>query len=138
MVGDLQAVLVEPVADALDQHGQTDQDRQVGLGCRAAAPGGPLKPQPADGVVHDGRGDRGEAQSGEGERSDEPPPRVAEDEEADVHAELRIGDAERRRLPPGEVSETTLPRRGAAGEQPDQRRRRATMTQTNRASSSSR
>ena len=28
---DLQAVLVEPVADALDDHRQPDQDRQVGL-----------------------------------------------------------------------------------------------------------
>ena len=40
---DLQPVPVEPVAEALHQHGKADQDRQVGLGGWAAASAGPEK-----------------------------------------------------------------------------------------------
>ena len=43
---DLQPVPVEPVAEALHQHGKADQDRQVGLGGRAAASAGPVKRMP--------------------------------------------------------------------------------------------
>ena len=53
------------------------------------------------------------------EREDEAPPRVVEDEEADVEPELGIGDAERCGVAPGQVG-LDLAGGGPAGEQPDQ------------------
>ena len=117
--GHFEAVLVEPVVDALHQHREADEDGQVRLGGRTAAPPGPAEAQGPGQVVHDGGHDGGEPEHGEGERQDEAPPRVVEDEEADVEAELRVGDAERGRVPPGEIG-LGLTGRRTAGEQPDQ------------------
>ena len=91
----------------------------MGLSRRRAAAARTGQPQPAHRVVHDGCGDHAQAQYGEGERQGEPPPRVAEDEEGHVDAELRIVDVERRRVAPGKVVEDAGTRR-AAGEEPDQ------------------
>ena len=115
---DRQGVLVEPVADAVHQDGQPDQDRQMSLGGSAAAAAGAAEPQPAHRVVHDGRDDRADDQCGEGERQHEPPPRVAEDEERDVEPELRVVDVERLRVAPGQIFQGPTTGR-AAGEQAD-------------------
>ena len=83
-------VLVEPVAETLHQHGQTDQDREVSLGRPTAAPTLAAEPQTTHRVVDDGSHDRTEDQCREDERQNEPPPRIGENEESNVEPEARV------------------------------------------------
>ena len=86
------------------------------LGGSATAASRSAEPQAAHRVVHDGGRDRTEDQRGEGERQDEPPPRIGEDEEPDVKPEPRVGDVERLRIAPGQIFQGAAAG-GTAGEQ---------------------
>src|SRR6185312_15104034 len=86
------------------------------LGGSATAASRSTEPQAAHRVVHDGGHDRTEDQRGEGERQDEPPPRIGEDKEPDVKPEAWVGDVERLRIAPGQVFQGP-PTGGTTGEQ---------------------
>ena len=119
LVLDLQPVAVEPVADAPHHDGQADQERQLRLGRGRGTAARAGEAQRAHHVVHDRRRGGGEAEQGEEEGQREAPPRVGEDEEGDVQAELGVRGAERGGVAPGQEGED-LAARGATGEEPDQ------------------
>ena len=115
-VGDLQPVLVEPVADRLDEHREAEQDRELSLSCDRSAPPGAGQLDRPHHVVHDRRGHEAEAQGGEDEGQREAPPRIVEDEERDIQPELGLLDAERGGVAPGQVGQG-LPGGSTAGEE---------------------
>ena len=85
---------VEPVVDPLQHQEQPEQRRELRLGRAGDPVGGGLEPDPAVQVVHDGgEHERGE-QCGHREVDEEVQPREAEDVEADVLVEVRVGLAE--------------------------------------------
>ena len=115
---DRQRVLVEPVAETLHQHRQANQDREVSLSGTTPAATWAAEPQPTHHVVDDGRDNRTEDECCEGERQNEPPPRIVENKEPDIEPEPRIGDVEGRRVSPGQVLQH-MPAGRTAREQAD-------------------
>ncbi len=111
-----QRVPLEPVAGRPQQQEGHAEQAEVDARLRRGPLPRPRQPQAAVQVVGEQRGEPGQ-QDDRGEEADEElQQRQAEDVEADVETELRVGGAERLAVQP-QLDRLPLPGRGGAGEQ---------------------
>ena len=94
-LGEVDAVAIEPVGDALEQDERPHQDEQLRLGAGGRPDPPALQPQPAVERVHHHRHRQRQQDRGEQIAEHQPDERVGEDEERDVQLELRVLLAER-------------------------------------------